>query len=152
VSVGAWQAEWGVTSAPSVPGGLGERHPAASPRTVYLLHRGTSKPGARLGRTSGWVHRSTLAARGVEQLGGVRYRRIDDDGLHLRHAGGERVLAVDQVVVCAGQEPRRELYDALRAMPGPGPELHLVGGAGSSSEPDAERAIAEATRLAARLA
>jgi 2,4-dienoyl-CoA reductase (NADPH2) len=151
----AWQKEWGVTDPALEPGGLtrGEHRPAS--RQVYLLQRKASKVGAGLGKTSGWVHRAALQHRGVEMLAGVAYDRIDDAGLHIRvgvgkdGAGGEpRVLAVDTVVVCAGQEPRRELHDALVSG---GASVHLIGGADVAAELDAKRAIAQASRLAAQL-
>jgi 2,4-dienoyl-CoA reductase (NADPH2) len=115
---------------------------------VYLLQRKTSKVGAGLGKTSGWVHRSALAARGVETLRGVTYERIDDDGLHVTVAGKPRLLEVDDVVICAGQESRRDLFEELQAA---GLPVHLVGGADVAAELDAKRAIDQATRLAATL-
>ncbi|MFT4033961.1 MAG: NADPH-dependent 2,4-dienoyl-CoA reductase [Patulibacter sp.] len=150
-----WQREWGVTDPEQAPGGLTQAIHERSPRTVYLLQRKTSKVGAGLGKTSGWVHRASLAHRGVEMLSGVAYERIDDAGLHLRvgadkdgGGGQERVLEVDTIVVCAGQEPRRELHGALVAA---GMPVHLVGGADVAAELDAKRAIDQASRLAATL-
>ena len=90
--------EWGVADPDAAPGGLGTPAPDPAPRQVYLLQRKTSKVGAGLGKTSGWVHRAALTARGVESIRGVTYERIDDDGLHLTVGGRSRVLAVDDVV------------------------------------------------------
>jgi 2,4-dienoyl-CoA reductase (NADPH2) len=143
-----WLAEWGVTDPALARGGLIAPEPPRSPRTVFLLQRKTSKVGAGLGKTSGWVHRSTLAARGVEMIRGVSYERIDDAGLHISVAGRPRVLAVDDVVICAGQEPQRELVAALS---GAEARVHLIGGADVAAELDAKRAIDQGTRLAATL-
>jgi len=138
--VAAWRAEWGVAA----DGGL--TAPVVSParRTVFLLQRKDSKAGAGLGKTSGWVHRASVKAKGVSTITGVTYDRIDDAGLRITVGGQARLLAVDTVVVCAGQEPLRELADAL-------PGAHLVGGADVAAELDAKRAIEQATRLALRL-
>ncbi|WP_326567751.1 NADPH-dependent 2,4-dienoyl-CoA reductase [Amycolatopsis rhabdoformis] len=141
-----WLAEWGVTDPAEAPGGLGVARPEPSPRTVYLLQRKTSPIGASLGKTSGWVHRAALKAKGVERISGVTYERIDDAGLHVRVGGQPRLLEVDTVVVCAGQEPVRDLARALDSRP-----VHLIGGADVAAELDAKRAIDQGTRLAATL-
>jgi 2,4-dienoyl-CoA reductase (NADPH2) len=147
----AWKAEWGVADPAVVPGGLTKPRPEPSPRQVYLLQRKPGKIGAGLGKTTGWVHRAALKAKQVEQLRGVNYERIDDDGLHLtfgpRHEN-PRVLAVDTIVICAGQEPVRDLAATLVATNRP---IHLIGGADVAAELDAERAIGQATRLALTL-
>ncbi|MBI5310606.1 MAG: FAD-dependent oxidoreductase [Actinobacteria bacterium] len=142
-----WRREWGVGD-PAERGGLGEPQAAPSPRTVHLLQRKTSKPGAGLGKTSGWVHRAALAAKKVDMLAGVQYERIDDDGLHITVGEESRTLAVDNVVICAGQTPRRELQEELVAA---GAEVHLIGGADVAAELDAKRAIRQGTELAAAL-
>ncbi|MPY84708.1 MAG: NAD(P)-binding protein [Actinophytocola sp.] len=147
----AWRAEWGVTDPAEAPGGLTEAAPEPSPRTVYLLQRKTSKIGKGLGKTTGWVHRAALKAKRVEQVTGVRYDRIDDAGLHISYGKDHterRVLDVDTVVVCAGQESRRELADELSAR---GVRTHVIGGADVAAELDAKRAIDQGTRLAANL-
>ncbi|MEU4245803.1 NADPH-dependent 2,4-dienoyl-CoA reductase [Amycolatopsis sp. NPDC026612] len=144
----AWMAEWGVTDPEQATGGLTEPKPEPSPRQVFLLQRKKSGIGAGLGKTSGWVHRAALKAKRVEQLTGVTYERIDDDGLHLTVDGEPRLLEVDTVVVCAGQEPVRDLADELRAA---GLPVHLIGGADVAAELDAKRAIDQGTRLAAAL-
>jgi 2,4-dienoyl-CoA reductase (NADPH2) len=117
---------------------------------VVLLQRKASRLGAGLGKTSGWVHRATLKARGVEMIGGVTYERIDDTGLHITIGKDRvpRVLDVDDVVVCAGQESRRELLAALQDR---GQTVHVIGGADEARELDAKRAIDQGTRLAASL-
>ncbi|UOX86904.1 NADPH-dependent 2,4-dienoyl-CoA reductase [Amycolatopsis sp. FBCC-B4732] len=144
----AWMAEWGVTDPETAPGGLTERKPEPSPRQVYLLQRKKSGIGSGLGKTSGWVHRAALKAKKVEQLPGVSYERVDDEGLHITVDGTPRLLEVDTVVVCAGQEPVRDLADELRAA---GLPVHLIGGADVAAELDAKRAIDQGTRLAAAL-
>jgi 2,4-dienoyl-CoA reductase (NADPH2) len=115
-------------------------------RQVTLLQRKSTRTGDRLGRTTGWIHRAALRARGVATIPGVVFRRIDDDGLHVTIVGKDRLLAVDTIVVCAGQEPLRDLHDALRAR---GRSVHLIGGADTVAELDAKRAIAQGTALAA---
>jgi 2,4-dienoyl-CoA reductase (NADPH2) len=142
LDVDEWRAEWGV--APDERGGLTAPVVAPPTRQVFLLQRKRSKPGAGLGRTSGWVHRSTLRAKQVKTFTGVRYDRIDERGLHVTHGGRARLLEVDTVVICAGQEPHRDLAAAL-------PRAHLVGGADVAAELDAKRAIDQATRLALTL-
>ncbi len=147
----AWKAEWGVTDPTIAPGGLTEPHPEPSPRQVYLLQRKAGKIGAGLGKTTGWVHRAALKNKQVEQLRGVNYERIDDGGLHLTFGPqheNPRVLDVETIVVCAGQEPVRDLADVLRET---GRPVHLIGGADVAAELDAKRAIDQATRLALTL-
>ncbi|HDO8372847.1 TPA: NADPH-dependent 2,4-dienoyl-CoA reductase, partial [Salmonella enterica subsp. enterica serovar Concord] len=96
-------------------------------------------------KTTGWIHRATLLARGVKMIPAVSYQKIDNDGLHLLIGGEPQLLEVDHVVICAGQEPRRELADPLRAA---GKTVHLIGGCDVAMELDARRAIAQGTRLA----
>jgi 2,4-dienoyl-CoA reductase (NADPH2) len=146
-----WRAEWGVTDPARVRGGVTAPEPAAPARKVYLLQRKTSRIGRDLGRTTGWVHRAALRAKGVEQLTGVNYECIDERGLHVTFGPRRerpRVLEVDSVVVCAGQEPVRDLVDALA---GRGVVAHVIGGADVAAELDAKRAIDQGTRLAARI-
>lgn len=117
-----WMREWGVGDPDVARGRLVAASPETSPRQVDLRQRKTSKVGAGLGKTSGWVHRSTLNHRGVEMIRGVVYDRIDDAGLHLTLGSGKsarlRLLEVDDVVVCAGQEPWRDLLADLQAARG----------------------------------
>ena len=143
-----WMAEWGVDANFETPGGLVPPHPEPPARKVWLLQRSAGKPGARLGKTTGWIHRATLKAKGVKMLGGVEYLGVDDAGLHIRVDGSEQTLPVDHVVICAGQESRRGLFDALQAKD---QRSHLIGGASVAAELDAKRAIAEGSRLAAAL-
>jgi 2,4-dienoyl-CoA reductase (NADPH2) len=148
----AWRAEWGVGDPARTRGGLASRHPVASPRQVVLLQRKTTSIGRSLGRTTGWVHRAALKAKGVEHVTGVAaYERIDDDGLHVRlgtDRSQRRTFAVDTVVLCAGQVSVRALADELSAL---GVTTHVVGGADVALEIDAKRAIRQATELAARI-
>jgi 2,4-dienoyl-CoA reductase (NADPH2) len=144
----AWCDEWGVDLSVATPGGLKAPRRPEVPRQVTLLQRKASKPGKGLGKTTGWVHRASLKHRGVEALAGCDYLGIDDAGLHIRRDGVPRLLEVDSVVVCAGQEPVRELLEPLRAA---GVAVHLIGGADEAAELDAKRAIDQGTRVAARL-
>ncbi|MCW4453611.1 NADPH-dependent 2,4-dienoyl-CoA reductase [Flavobacterium sp. MXW15] len=143
-----WMAEWGVDPRFEARGSLATPRPERPARQVWLLQRSPGKPGARLGKTTGWIHRATLKAKGVKMLGGVEYLGVDDTGLRIRVDGTEQTLEVGTVVVCAGQEPRRELVEALQAA---GKTPHLIGGADVAAELDAKRAIDQGSRLAARL-
>ena len=143
-----WMAEWGVAPDFEGPGGLTRPKPEAPARELWLLQRSPGKPGARLGKTTGWIHRAALKAKGVQALGGVEYLGVDDTGLKVRIDGQERLLEVDHVVVCAGQEPLRELVEGLH---GAGLSPHLIGGADVAAELDAKRAIEQGSRLAAAL-
>ncbi len=146
--IARWTREWGVDMSLQARSGLAKPAPEAPERQVWLLQRTPGKPGKRLNKTTGWVHRATLAAKRVTQLGGVAYERIDDDGLHIRINEEAQLLAVDTIVVCAGQEPNRKLHDDLAQA---GIRTHLIGGADVAAELDAKRAIAQGTRLAASL-
>jgi 2,4-dienoyl-CoA reductase (NADPH2) len=146
-----WKAEWGAADPQQARGALTTPIPVPPAREVYLLQRTKGPQGRRLGKTSGWVHRASLKAKKVQQLSGVNYERIDDDGLHISFGtsrAGRRVLAVDNVVICAGQEPVRDLEDGLRRN---GIDPHIIGGAALAVELDAKRAIKQGTELAARL-
>ncbi|MCR6628511.1 MAG: NADPH-dependent 2,4-dienoyl-CoA reductase [Pseudoxanthomonas sp.] len=143
-----WMAEWGVDPTFEARGSLVKPQPEPPAREVWLLQRSPGKPGARLGKTSGWVHRATLKAKQVKMLGGVEYLGVDDAGLRIKVDGTEQVLPVDHVVVCAGQEPRRDLQADLIAA---GRTPHLIGGADVAAELDAKRAIDQGSRLAAGL-
>ncbi|MEU3708235.1 NADPH-dependent 2,4-dienoyl-CoA reductase [Streptomyces anulatus] len=140
--------QWGVDTSYAERGGLRAPERPKSPRTVHLVQRRTTKVGAGLGKTTGWIHRTELRHRGVEMIAGASYDLIDDEGLHLTVDGERRVLPVDTVVLCAGQEPRRELYEELRAGAVP---VHLIGGADVAAELDAKRAVRQGTELAAAL-
>ena len=125
--------------------------PEPPARTVYLLQRKKTRPGAGLAKTTGWIRRAYLKMKDVEMIAGARYDRVDDRGLTVSFGEkGERtrLLEVENVVLCAGQEPLRELEAPLRAA---GVNVHLVGGADVAAELDAKRAIEQGTRLAASL-
>ena len=117
-------------------------------RRVFLLQRKSSKVGDGLAKTTGWIRRTLLKKRGVQMIGGVTYELIDDAGLHITVDGEPKTLAVDTIVICAGQEPRRDLQAPLQAA---GIPLSLIGGADVAAELDAKRAIDQGTRLAASL-
>jgi 2,4-dienoyl-CoA reductase (NADPH2) len=150
VSVDPWCREWGVDLRAAAPGGLLPPAVAPAPRQLVLLQRKPGKLGAGLGKTSGWVHRAVLQRHGVEMLAGVAYERVDDAGLHIRLDGKPRLLEVDHVVLCAGQERLAELMPSPSA-PLEGPRFHCIGGAALAAELDAKRAIREGAELAARL-
>ena len=141
-----YRKEWGIDVAYTANrGGLVEPEMPAPPREVWLLQRKPTKLGEGLAKTTGWARRLLLQKRGVHMLGGCQYQRIDDTGLHVRIGEDERVLDVDTVVICAGQEPRRELVAGLEAA---GKPYTLVGGADVAVELDAKRAIFQATEFA----
>lgn len=143
-----WRREWGVGDPAEVRGGLVEPAPEAPAREVWLLQRKAEKPGRGLGKTTGWIHRAALAAKGVKMIGGVSYERILPEGLVVRRGGVEELIPVDSVVLCAGQVPARGLADDLAAA---GTPCHVIGGADVAAELDAKRAIDQGARLAARL-
>ncbi|WP_422488838.1 FAD-dependent oxidoreductase [Endozoicomonas sp. ALE010] len=145
LDIPAFMKEWGVDMTLENRGGLltESEHPKSS-REVFLLQRKKSKPGKNLGKTTGWIHRSSLANRGVRMVPACEYHKVDDQGLHLSIAGEPQVLDVDSVVICAGQEPMRELADSIS-----GKTVHLIGGADVAAELDAKRAINQGCRLAA---
>lgn len=142
--------EWGIDPELSARGGIAgvtpQPHPPA--REVYLLQRKASKVGAGLGKTTGWIHRAGLATKQVKMLNGVEYLKIDDAGLHIRRGDEVSVLPVDTIILCAGQEPLRELQAGLEAA---GKSVHLIGGADVAAELDAKRAIDQGSRLAAQI-
>ena len=147
----AFWKEWGIDTALDARGGIAgikaEVHPAA--REVFLLQRKKSKVGDGLGKTTGWIHRTGLKNKNVQMLNSVEYLKVDDAGLHIRIAEGEpQLLPVDTVIVCAGQDPLRELQEGLEAA---GQKVHLIGGADVAAELDAKRAINQGSRLAAEL-
>ncbi len=146
-----WLAEWGVADPAQVRGGVVRPRPAPPARRVTLLQRKSGKLGKGLGKTTGWIHRAALQMKQVEMIGGVNYERITPEGLFVTH-GPERkdgqLIECDTVVLCAGQEPLRELHAPLQAA---GVAVHLIGGAHEAAELDAKRAIAQGTTLAAAL-
>jgi len=148
----AFWEEWGIDGALEARGGVAgiKPHGHKPARQVFLLQRKTSKVGDGLGKTTGWIHRAGLKNKHVQMLNSVEYLKIDDAGLHIRIGaeGEEKLLPVDNVVICAGQDPLRELYDGLQAA---GQSVHLIGGADVAAELDAKRAINQGSRLAAEL-
>ncbi|MCC0071511.1 MAG: NADPH-dependent 2,4-dienoyl-CoA reductase [Rhodobacteraceae bacterium] len=146
-----WLAEWGVTDPGTARGGLAEPKPEAPARVVTLLQRKPEKPGRRLGRTTGWIHRAALQAKGVEMIGGVTYEGVEPGGLRVSSGPGRegtRLIPADTIVLCAGQESERSLAGTLAAR---GCVVHVIGGADIAAELDAKRAIDQGTRLAATL-
>jgi 2,4-dienoyl-CoA reductase (NADPH2) len=146
-----WLSEWGVVDPATRRGGLGEPQPERAARKVTLLQRKPEKPGRKLGKTTGWIHRATLQAKGVKMVGGVNYESIDSSGLHVSY-GAERanpvIIAAETVVLCAGQVSDRSLADRLLAL---GKMVHVIGGADVAAELDAKRAIDQGIRIAATI-
>ena len=147
LNIPAFMKEWGIDMNLESRGGIEGMQPQPTPssREIYLLQRKTSKVGAGLGKTTGWAHRAGLLAKGVKMVAGVEYQKIDEQGLHIKVNDEAQVLEVDNVIVCAGQEPLRELVEGLNK------PHHLIGGADVAAELDAKRAINQGTRLAANL-
>ncbi len=150
LDIPAFMREWGIDMQLAARGGLAPQPDLAQamPRTIWLLQRKPTPPGRDLGKTTGWVHRLALKRRGVRMLAGVNYESIDDRGLWISQDGRAQLLEVDQVVICAGQEPQRELAAAVEVA---GFRPHLIGGSKLATELDAKRAIDEGSRLAAAL-
>jgi 2,4-dienoyl-CoA reductase (NADPH2) len=143
-----WRQDWGVGDPALSPGGLAQPDPAPSLRKVWLLQRKAEKPGRGLGRTTGWIHRAHLAAKGVHMLGGVEYLDFSPAGLRIRRDGSEETLPVDDIVFCTGQvaEPRPAAELAAQGI-----AFHPIGGAAEAQGIDAKRAIEEGVRLALAL-
>ena len=153
VSLPDWMREWGVTDPEIHRSGLAPEgpQPEAPARQVTLLQRKAEKPGKRLGKTTGWIHRMALAMKDVKMIGGVNYENIDAQGLHVSFGEARErptLIEADTIVLCAGQLPERSLADALDAR---GIPCHVIGGADVAAELDAKRAIDQGTRLAAAL-
>lgn len=148
-----WRAEWGVVDPEKARGGIAQEGAQPSPptRQVTLLQRKAEKPGKRLGKTTGWIHRMSLMMKQVRMVGGVNYERIDADGLHVTTGEDHKdpkVIEADTIVLCTGQEPRRELADQISLA---GVNVHVIGGADVAAELDAKRAIDQGTRVAAKI-
>ena len=146
----AFMEEWGIDSSLQARGGVQGIKPKIEPssREIYLLQRKTTKVGAGLGKTTGWIHRSTLSQKGVRMINGVEYNGINDEGLHININNESQCLDVDNVIICAGQEPQRELFSSLESS---GVSVKLIGGADKAVELDAKRAIDQGARLAAEI-
>lgn len=140
--------EWGIDLTGTYRGGLLPPQKVKTAREIFLLQRKAEKMGKRLGKTTGWIHRMSLKNRAVNMISGVRYERIDDAGLHVLIQDKPELLAVDSIIICAGQEEASGLYGPLKAQ---GASVHLVGGAYKALELDARHAINQASRLAAVL-
>ncbi|MFM5588812.1 FAD-dependent oxidoreductase [Aeromonas rivipollensis] len=140
-----WLREWGIDKSLGERGGLMTPVIDAPERQIWLLQRKESKVGDGLGKTTGWIHRTVLKNRKVQMLSGVQYLRIDDEGLHIQVGEARQCLPVDQVIICAGQEPLRELQAGLQAA---GKSVHIIGGADVAAELDAKRAIRQGAELA----
>ncbi|WP_159951238.1 NADPH-dependent 2,4-dienoyl-CoA reductase [Polaribacter septentrionalilitoris] len=149
-NIDAWLQEWGIDKSLKARAGIEgvkpNYHP--SPREIFMFKRSAGKFGGNLGKTTGWIHRSTLKKKKVQFIGEVSYQKIDDQGLHYTQNNETKVLEVDNVVICAGQTPFKELYQPLLDL---GKNVHVIGGADFASELDAKRAINQGTRLAAKL-
>ncbi|NVK88326.1 MAG: NADPH-dependent 2,4-dienoyl-CoA reductase [Gammaproteobacteria bacterium] len=142
----AWMKEWGVDRDYQSRGGLLEQPLVEpSPREVYMFQRKASKLGKGLGKTTGWIHRATLKHKNVQMIPGANYVKIDDQGLHVRLGEEEKIFAVDNIILCTGQEPLRAMQSELEAK---GIPVHLIGGADVAAELDAKRAIRQGTELA----
>lgn len=137
--------EWGVDTQYQNPGGIMPPTPALPDRTVYILQRTKGKIGDKLGKTTGWIHRASLKMKKVTFLDDVTYDHIDDEGLHITINKQTRTLAVDNIVICAGQLPDQSLYNEIKSNH---PRVHLIGGADVAAELDAKRAIEQGTQLA----
>ena len=149
VNADKWLESWGVNKSYQENGGLtGKTAHEAPSREVYLLQRKTTKVGAGLGKTTGWIHRATLQKNGVQMLAGVTYDEINDEGIVISIDGKQQTLQVDHVIICAGQESERTLYKQLQAQ---NVNAHLIGGANVAAELDAKRAIRQAAELAAKI-
>ena len=150
LNIEAWLKEWGIDKSMKARSGIegvqAEVHP--SPREIFMLKRSKGKFGGGLGKTTGWIHRTSLKNKKVQFINQVQYSKIDDEGLHYIQNGAQKVLTVDNVIICAGQLPFKELLEPLEAE---GIKVHVVGGADVAAELDAKRAIDQASRLAAMI-
>jgi len=146
MNIDIFMKEWGVDQSHSERGALKTAEPEPSPREIYLMQRSNGKPGANLGKTTGWIHRSSLRMKAVKMLSNVKYEKIDDEGLHIVISNEPQLLKVDNIVICAGQVSLKDLQEPLTQK---GISVHLIGGAEEASELDAKRAIDQGARLAA---
>ena len=145
-----WLKEWGIDTSIKSRGGIDGIKPVIHPgeREIFMLKRSKGKFGGKLGKTTGWIHRTNLKKKNVQFINEVAYTKIDDQGLHYVKNGKAKILDVDHIVICAGQTPLRELYDALSEL---GKKVHMIGGADVAAELDAKRAIDQGCRLAAEI-
>lgn len=148
LNISGFLKEWGVDSNYKNKGAIAKVEPLPSAREIYLLQRSKGKPGGKLGKTTGWIHRSSLKMKKVKMINSVKYQRIDDEGLHYERDKKQKLLKVDHIIICAGQEPLRDLMTPLLE---DGLSVHLIGGADEAKELDAKRAIEQGARLAANI-
>ena len=148
LNISSFLKEWGVDQEYKNRGAIAVVEKVTSAREIYLLQRSKGKPGGKLGKTTGWIHRSSLKKRNVKMMNGVKYERIDDQGLHILRNDQPELLKVDHVIICAGQEPLKDLLEPLQKS---GQSVHLIGGADEAKELDAKRAINQGARLAAKI-
>jgi 2,4-dienoyl-CoA reductase (NADPH2) len=150
LNIDAWLKEWGIDKTLKARSGVeniqAEVHP--SPREIFMFKRSKGKFGGNLGKTTGWIHRSTLKKKNVQFINEVQYTKIDDEGLHYSQNDEQKILEVDTIIICAGQLPFKELLEPLQAK---GIKVHVIGGADVAAELDAKRAINQACRLAAEI-
>lgn len=149
-NIDAWLKEWGIDKTLEARGGIENMQPNfhGSPREIFMFKRSKGKFGGNLGKTTGWIHRANLKKKKVNFINEVQYTKIDDTGLHYTQNEEAKVLEVDNIVICAGQTPLKELLDPLQAK---GMTVHVIGGADIAAELDAKRAIDQGSRLAAKL-
>ena len=149
LNVENYMKEWGVDMTYQRGGSLAESpQPIPSPREIFLLKRSKGKHGKNLGKTTGWIHRASLSMKEVKMIANCEYKKIDDQGLHILSAGELKILNVDHIVICAGQEPLRAMHEELVAA---GKSVHLIGGSNIAAQLDAKKAIKEASHLAAEI-
>ena len=150
LNIDTWLKEWGIDKSMNARSGIEgvkeEIHP--SPREIFMFKRSKGKFGGKLGKTTGWIHRSTLKKKKVQFINEVQYTKIDDEGLHYMQNEEQKLLSVDNIIICAGQTPLKELMEPLKAK---GMKIHVIGGADIAAELDAKRAIDQGSRLAAQI-
>ncbi len=150
LNIDSWLKEWGIDKSLEARAGIENVIPVfdTSPREIFMFKRSKGKFGGDLGKTTGWIHRSTLKKKKVQFIGGISYTKIDEKGLHYVQDEEAKILEVDNIVICAGQAPFKELYQPLLDA---GKIVHVIGGADFASELDAKIAINQGARLAAKL-
>ena len=148
MNVDVFMKEWGVDQKHRSAGALMQAEPEPSPREIFLMQRSTGKLGAKLGKTTGWIHRSSLKMKKVKMLSNVQYQKIDDEGLHITVSNEPRILKVDNIVICAGQVSLRDMFEPLKDK---GIQVRLIGGAYEAGELDAKFAIDQGARLASEV-
>jgi len=148
LNIPGFMKEWGVDMEYKNRGAVAQAEPIPSVREIYILQRSKGKHGKSLGKTTGWIHRSSLKMKKVKMINSVKYQRIDDEGLHFLKDKKQELLPVDNVIICAGQEPSRKLIAPLQEA---GLSVHIIGGADEAKELDAKRAISQGAYLAAKI-